>query len=49
MLSGLLTLLFLLLFLGGSLWIWQPKLNASMQTLAAIPLEDEPGASEQLR
>lgn len=49
MFSGILTLVFLLMFLGGSLWIWQPKLSASMRELAAMPLQEDESTQESER
>ena len=43
MFSGILTGIFLLLFLLGSVWLWRPALSASMRAAAAIPLQDDDG------
>jgi cbb3-type cytochrome oxidase subunit 3 len=39
---GLMTILFLVVFLGWALWAWQPANRDRMQRAAAMPLEDEP-------
>lgn len=39
---GLMTILFLVVFLGWALWAWHPANRDRMQRAAAMPLEDEP-------
>jgi cbb3-type cytochrome oxidase subunit 3 len=41
MILGIMTAIFLALFIGGAIWLWQPRLNAMMQKAAAMPLEKD--------
>lgn len=41
MFSGILTGIFLMLFLGGCIWLWRPALSPSMQAAAMMPLLDD--------
>ncbi len=41
MLSGIITSLLLLLFVGGWFWLWRPALKTPFDQAARMPLEDE--------
>ncbi len=41
MISGILTGIFLVLFVGGAIWMWRPALDESMRVAASIPLLSE--------
>ena len=46
MLSGIITLLLLLLFVAGWYWAWRPARRAEFEAAARMPLDD---AAEPLR
>jgi cbb3-type cytochrome oxidase subunit 3 len=39
---GVMTVLFLIVFLGWTIWAWHPANRSRMKQLAAMPLDDEP-------
>jgi cytochrome c oxidase cbb3-type subunit 4 len=41
-LSGLMTALLLILFIGICIWSWSGKRKESFERMARLPLEDEP-------
>jgi cytochrome c oxidase cbb3-type subunit 4 len=41
MISGIVTLLLLLLFVAGWIWAWRPGLKEEFEAAARLPLEDE--------
>jgi len=41
MISGIVTSLLLLLFIGGWVWAWSPKRKAEFDAAAHLPLADE--------
>jgi cytochrome c oxidase cbb3-type subunit IV len=42
MFSGIITAVLMLLFLGGSIWVWRPERKAEFDAAAQLPLaEDE--------
>lgn len=45
MFSGILTGIFLMLFLGGCIWLWRPALSPSMRAAAMMPLQDDEASS----
>ena len=42
-LSGLISLVLLLLFVAGWLWVWSPKRRAVFDAAARLPLEESQG------
>ncbi|MDO5609722.1 MAG: cbb3-type cytochrome c oxidase subunit 3 [Pseudomonadota bacterium] len=47
MVSGIVTAILLVLFVGGWIWAWSPKRKASFDAAARLPLDDqEPVAAE---
>lgn len=40
--SGLITLVLLLAFIGGWIWAWSAKRKPQFDAAAKLPLEDEP-------
>lgn len=47
MISGIVTAILLVLFVGGWIWAWSPKRKASFDAAARLPLDDqEPVAAE---
>ena len=43
MLSGIITLLLLLLFVGGWAWAWRPARKPEFDAAARMPLDDDAG------
>jgi cytochrome c oxidase cbb3-type subunit 4 len=42
MISGIITALLMLLFIGGSIWVWRPERKMEFDAAAQLPLaEDE--------
>jgi cytochrome c oxidase cbb3-type subunit 4 len=41
MISGIVTSLLLLVFVGGWYWAWRPALKAEFDAAARLPLEDD--------
>ncbi len=41
MIVGIITLILLVLFIGGWIWIWNPSHRAELDAAARIPLEDD--------
>ena len=41
MLSGIVTLLLMLLFLAGWAWAWSPRRKAAFDAAARMPLDDD--------
>ncbi|HMA11453.1 MAG TPA: CcoQ/FixQ family Cbb3-type cytochrome c oxidase assembly chaperone [Steroidobacteraceae bacterium] len=42
MISGIITAVLLLLFIGGWIWVWRPERKAEFDAAARVPLaEDE--------
>ncbi|NLA67137.1 MAG: cbb3-type cytochrome c oxidase subunit 3 [Gammaproteobacteria bacterium] len=41
MTGGIITLVLLLLFVGGWIWIWKPSHKAEFDAAARLPLEDD--------
>ncbi len=41
MVPGLITAALLLLFVGGSLWLWRPSHKSVLDAAAQMPLEDD--------
>jgi cytochrome c oxidase cbb3-type subunit 4 len=41
MLSGIVTLVLLVLFVAGSIWVWSPHCRERFDAAARLPLEDE--------
>ncbi|RMH93845.1 cbb3-type cytochrome c oxidase subunit 3 [Lysobacter pythonis] len=47
MLSGIVTAILLVLFVGGWIWAWNPKRKQAFDAAARLPLDDqEPVAGE---
>ena len=49
MISGLITIVLLVLFLGAWIWAWNPRRKAEFDAAARLPLDetsDEPAARE---
>ncbi len=44
MLSGMISVLLLILFVLVCVWVWRPSLKSSFDQAARLPLEDEAGA-----
>ncbi len=40
MLSGIITLILLVVFLGGWAWAWSPRRKADFDAAARLPLDD---------
>ena len=40
MVSGIITLILLLLFIGGWVWAWSPKRKADFDEASKLPLEE---------
>lgn len=40
MIEAVLTLIFMLMFIGLCIWVYRPKAKAKYQALARIPFED---------
>ena len=40
MLSGIVTVVLLVLFIIGSIWVWSPHCRAQFDAAARLPLED---------
>ena len=40
MMSGIVTLVLLVLFIVGSIWVWSPHCSAQFDAAARLPLED---------
>jgi cytochrome c oxidase cbb3-type subunit 4 len=45
MLSGIITLLLLLLFVAGWAWAWRPARRVEFDAAARMPLEDDAGTT----
>jgi cytochrome c oxidase cbb3-type subunit 4 len=43
--SGVITAVLLLLFIGGWIWAWSPRRKADFDAAARLPLTDEEGGS----
>jgi cytochrome c oxidase cbb3-type subunit 4 len=41
MVSGIITAILLLLFIGGSVWVWRPARKAEFDAAAQLPLVDD--------
>ncbi|BBD79340.1 cbb3-type cytochrome oxidase subunit 3 [Aerosticca soli] len=41
MMAGLITAALLLLFVGGSIWLWLPKHSRALDNAARLPLDDD--------
>jgi len=42
MVSGIITAVLMLLFIGGSIWVWRPERKPEFDAAASLPLaEDE--------
>ena len=41
MVSGIVTLVLLLLFVGGWLWLWRPEHKREFDAAARLPLQDD--------
>ncbi len=41
MISGIVTALLLVLFIGGWIWVWSPRRKAEFDDAAALPLNEE--------
>lgn len=41
MVSGIVTALLILLFVGGCIWLWLPARKAELDEAAAMPLEED--------
>jgi len=41
MVSGIVTFLLLLLFVGGWLWVWRPEHKGEFDAAARLPLQDD--------
>jgi cytochrome c oxidase cbb3-type subunit IV len=41
MLSGIITAVLLVLFIGGWIWAWSPRRKADFDAAARLPLADE--------
>jgi cytochrome c oxidase cbb3-type subunit IV len=38
MVSGIITAVLMLLFIGGSIWVWRPERKAEFEAAAQLPL-----------
>lgn len=47
MLSGIVTVLLLMLFVVGWVWAWRPARKADFEAAARLPLEDSEGENGQ--
>jgi len=47
MISGIVTSILLLLFIGGWIWAWNPKRKAEFDAAARLPLTDETTEHEE--
>jgi cytochrome c oxidase cbb3-type subunit 4 len=43
MLSGIVSLILLVLFIVGSIWVWSPHCRDQFEAAARMPLEDSDG------
>ena len=41
MLSGIVSLMLLVIFLGGWIWAWSPKRRVEFEEAARLPLDDD--------
>lgn len=41
MVSGIVTAVLMLLFIGGSIWVWRPERKAEFDAAARMPLADD--------
>ncbi|MFT3761349.1 MAG: cbb3-type cytochrome c oxidase subunit 3 [Pseudoxanthomonas sp.] len=41
MVSGIVTAILLVLFIGGWIWAWSPRRKAEFEATARLPLEDD--------
>ena len=41
MVPGLITAVLLVLFVGGTIWLWRPGTKPEMDAAASIPLDDD--------
>jgi len=41
MVPGLITAALLVLFVGGSIWLWRPAVKPAMDAAAQMPLDDD--------
>lgn len=41
MVPGLITAVLLVLFVGGTLWLWRPSTKPAMDAAAHMPLDDD--------
>ncbi|QNK00040.1 cbb3-type cytochrome c oxidase subunit 3 [Dyella telluris] len=41
MVPGLITAVLLVLFVGGSIWLWRPSVKPAMDAAAQMPLDDD--------
>ena len=48
MISGIVTALLLMLFVGGWIWAWQPRLRKSFDATARLAVDDEVPAGEEI-
>ncbi|MBS0198920.1 MAG: cbb3-type cytochrome c oxidase subunit 3 [Proteobacteria bacterium] len=47
MVSGIVSLMLLVIFLGGWAWAWSPKRRAEFEEAARLPLEDDNGETRE--
>lgn len=43
MVSGIVSLMLLVIFIGGWVWAWSPKRRAEFEAAARMPLDDDNG------
>ena len=43
MVSGIVSLMLLVIFIGGWIWAWSPKRRAEFEAAARMPLDDDNG------
>lgn len=43
MVSGIVSLMLLVIFVGGWIWAWSPKRRTEFEAAARMPLEDDNG------
>jgi cytochrome c oxidase cbb3-type subunit 4 len=41
MVTGVITAMLLLLFIGGSIWVWRPERKSEFDAAARLPLVDD--------
>lgn len=47
MIEAILTLVFMILFIGLCIWVYRPGAKEKYQAIGRIPFEDEQGASNE--